>query len=648
MKFNNERKAAADFTRAENQRIAQNIDSRYTLEEDEDIAEFNRHVILKIEDSKVIQSNEAFVKQRKAETDHISDSAPDTVNPYLWKYSRDIINSGVVKISDGMYAVIGFESAPIIFIRSQNGWIVQDVGGSYEGATDALRLAEEAINEEIHGHIKAVIYSHNHVDHFGGIKAIGNDEDFGTAKDGKIPIHAPAGFNEHLIDENLYAGIPMNRRIQYQIGFLLPRDEQGWVSSGLHLGYKYSKTSRSTILPTELINEDITLNIDGVNISFILTPDTETRSQMCTYFHDHKALYLGDNGIGVIHNVYTMRGTPVRDSNFWGKVFYKLALRFGDEALAVIPGHGLAHFKNPNRPNSVKKYLLDTAAAYKYTHDQALLYANEGYSSNELGNSFKVPESILRTWYTQGIYGQYAFNAKAVYQKYLGFYDGNPVNLAPLPEYELAGKLIEYMGDTGEILKKAYEDFRKGQYQWVASITNHIVHREPDNLDARYLCADALEQLAYLEENSLRRNAYLSGALELRHPDFNKKITIKPMDNSEVIPYVSADLILDHLGINYDGYNDSDRDLSFILRVIDGDSEEYHSVHIYRGTILHERTEYANNQDIITILKSELYDLSVKKYTGSDEILKSIQKYVVDTSEYANFNLIEPIAQLRK
>lgn len=227
-----------------------------------------------------------------------------------------------------------------------------------------------------------------------------------------------AEWEQSLIDDNLYAGVAMARRTQYQGGCFLPRDTQGCVSTGL-TGTTGIFGTETPLKPDEVIEQDKTLVIDGLHISFLLTPNTETRAHMCVYIDDYDALFLGDNSPGMLHNTYTMRGAPVRDANFWGKVFYQLYLKWGDTVEVIIPGHGLSHWKQKDRPDKLKAFLLDNAAAYKFTHNQALLYANEGYNLTEIGNYFKIPDEISRVWYVRPHYGNYTFNARGVYQKYL-------------------------------------------------------------------------------------------------------------------------------------------------------------------------------------------------------------------------------------
>lgn len=666
--LNANQKEASELTRKYNLTIKENVNLHYLEEEKKDLEELKSHFIYELGTENITDA-EGNVRWNRKQQDYLRKEAPDTVNPYLWQIAQDGLFAGVVELVKGkVYITTGISPATVGFVRSDNGWIVVDAGGSINEGELTLDIVEKALGENVREHIKALIISHTHQDHFGGAEV------FTKQGHSNVPVYGPKGYEHSLVNDNLYGGIAMSRRLQYQCGLFLPRNEKGYITLGLSTAPgAYGKVS--SVFPTEIIEKDTTLHIDGVEIDFLLTPDTETEAHLICYFKDYHALFLADNTVGTIHNTYTMRGAPVRDANYWGQLLYKLYLQYGEDAEVIFAGHGIPHWKSAERPDKLKRFLLDNAAAYKFTNDQALLLANEGYHLNEIGNEIKIPESISRTWYTRGHYGSYSFNARASYQKYLGFYDGNPVHLLPLPEKELAAKFIKYVGSAEEVLKKAIEDFKKGEYQWVATVTNHLVFDNPKNPEARYLCADALEQLAYQSENGLWRNAYLSAATELRNPEFAKHINIRAMDNRDTVAYVSTELLLDHLGINFDGYlaeKDADSNsgftpseykngtLQFRLQITDDESfakvVESHIVNIYKGTIFHwqEGSEADSSKKylpVITTTREGVYNLAVKQYeqrkelfkTDQPDILTWINNYVVDTSQYRNFNLIEPL-----
>lgn len=667
--LNAERKGATEYTKNYNHALRENFNKKYIEEEDQDIAEFKNHFILNLEDNISDENGNVIWNIRRQ--DYVKGDYPDSVNPYLWRNAKNGMIPGVAELIKGkVYLTTGISVAPIGYVRSDNGWIIQDTGSSLEDAEVSLEFLEKAIGETVRGHIKAIIISHTHHDHFGGTETFLKYE----KEPEKVPIYAPVGYEKSMTNDNLSTGIAMSRRTQYQAGVFLPRDEKGYVSYGLN-NTPYIPGRVSSIFPNELIEEDKTIILDGIETDFILIPNTETEAHMVTYFKNYHALYLADDAVGTIHNTYTMRGAQVRDANYWGEKLYELYLDYGNDAELIFAGHGIPLWKTEAHPDKLQRFLLDNAAAYKFTSDQALLLANQGYNLNEIGNAIEIPESISRTWYTRAHYGNYTFNARGAYQRYLGFYDGNPVHLLPLPEKELASKLIEYAGSAEAVLEKAKADFEKGEYQWVATVTNHLVFDDPDNLEARYLCADALEQLGYQAESALWRNAYLSAAIELRNPQINKKKNFNAMNNKDYIAYVSSGLLLDHLGINFDGYqaevdatNDAsttpsdylDGSLQFALQIYEdsrfAEKLETHIVNIYKGTIFHWKENAIsllkeNKVPVIKTTRDGVYKLATKQYqsnqdlfeTERKDILEWIDKYVVDISAYSNFDLIEPL-----
>ena len=646
--FNNQKKEASGTTKQFHDSLLKKMSASYLAEERHDLENLKKHLILEFGTEDILDYDGTVLFDHTKWKKSHAQGFPDTVNPYLWQTIKDNEIAGVVQLSKDYYLVTGVDVSMIGFIRTQHGWIVQDCGNYMESAKLALRLTEMALQEDIKNNIQAIIISHTHVDHYAGIDVfMGNKE---------IPVIAPASYEQSLIDDNLYAGVAMSRRLQYQGGFLIGHGEKGSVGCGLNSVAVMGK-KLSFRMPDVLIDHDQTVTIDGVHVDFILSPNTETRAHMCTYYQEPEVLFLGDNAMGTLHNTYTIRGARVRDANFWGGLFYRLYVTYGKRLRAVYQGHGLAHVWDETDPESLQRFLLNNAVAYKYTSDQALLLANKGYSLNDIGH-MHIPESIEKCWYTRPHYGHYSTNARGAYARYLGFYDGNPVNLLPLQKKEEARKLVEYIGSEDLVLEKAAEDFQKGEYQWVATITNYLVYLNPENEKARYLCADALEQLGYQAESGLWRNAYLSGAFELRKPRGEKKTSVSYMNNQDVMPYVSSDLLLDYLGINFDGEKGNSFGSRFVFEIQpqkESADPDYQRVEIYKGTVLHTqilKEDLLPEDLVISISHQDLYQLASGQYPKENQngdkgqqVLGQLAEYVVDTGKYQNFNLVEPLEE---
>ena len=625
------------------------ITAEYLQLEEAEYKAVTGRIIYNLAEEDVYDYDGSLIFDHKSYFKRWSGECPETVNPYIWQTNQKNDFAAVIELSKDFYVVTGVDVVLIGFAKTKNGWIIQDPGNFPNTARISLRAVETALGVDIKNNIKAIIISHTHPDHYGGISAFIDEDQIGKAEDGKVLVIAPGNYEQSLIDDNLYAGVIMSRRLQYQAGALVAPGAKGTVGCGLNSPLSMGPEI-SFMMPNLYIDEDKTINIDGVDVDFRLTPDTETRAHMATYFRENDVLYLGDNAMGTLHNTYTMRGARVRDANFWGNLFYKLNVEYGDRVKAVYQGHGLAHVKDSEEDTTLNDFLLNNATAYKFTSDQALLMANKGYSLTDIGH-MNIPEEVGKVWYVRPHYGHYSFNARGAYMRYLGFYDGNPVNLLPLTKVETAKKLVEYIGDEDIVLDKAIDDYDKGEYQWVATITNYLVYLNPKNEKARLLCADALEQLGYQAESGLWRNAYLSGAYELRTKPEDRKKAMPYMNNESVIPYVSADLLLDYLGINFDGERGLNEREEFIfdIRVSNECASEYHRVQLYKGTVFHveiAKEDIKADEEVIEITKKELYQLASgkrEKNTGNT-ILDKLAQYVVDTSQYQNANLIEPLA----
>lgn len=433
--------------------------------------------------------------------------APDTVNPSLWRQAQLNAVHGLFKVTDGIYQVRGFDISNITFIEGKSGFIVIDPLISAEVARAALDLARAHLGNRP---VVAVIYTHSHVDHYGGVHGVASEEDVAA---GRIRIIAPEGFLEHAVSENVLAGTAMSRRAMFMYGSLLPRGPRGHVDVGL--GKATSMGSVGIIPPTESITRSPErLDIDGVEFVFQLTPDTEAPSEMNFFLPGMKALCMAENCSAQLHNLYTPRGAQVRDAKAWSYYI--------DEAIELFAGDTEVMFACHHWP----RWGQDTAVAflrkqrdmYKYIHDQTLRLANHGMTPLEIAEQLEMPPSLADEWYSRGYYGTLSHNVKAVYQRYLGWFDANPANLHQLPPVDASIRYVEFMGGADAVLEKAQASFEKGDYRWVAQVVNHVVFADPTNQAARTLQADALEQMGYQAESGPWRNFYLCGAQELRHP----------------------------------------------------------------------------------------------------------------------------------
>lgn len=569
--------------------------------------------------------------------------APDTVNPSLWRNTQLNAKAGLFEVCDGIYQVRGFDMANTTFIRTDHGWIVFDVLMCKENMKATKELMENRFGPL---DIKAVLYSHSHVDHFGGVEGAITREQAADAKlslkkqlaSGKTLVLAPAGFLKHAISENVYAGIAMARRAQFQYGTVLDKGEKGALSVGIGMGQ--STGTVGLIAPTYEIGEDVPkLTIDGLEIEFQLTPGTEAPAEMNAYFPKYRALWMAENCTGTLHNLYTLRGAEVRDANDWAKYIIEADQRFCDKTDVVFQSHNWPHWGE-----EIHDYLLNTAAIYKFIHDQTLHYMNQGYTSTEVAAMLTLPEKLEKVWYTRPYYGTLAHNAKAVYQKYLGWYDANPVNLNPLPPSDTAKKLVEYLGSTDAVLRKARKDFEKGDYQWVAQITKELVFADPSNQKARNLCADALEQLGYQAESGAWRNAYLMGAAELRKGNLSG-LARTANGLGSAMKEMTVDMLLDYISILTDANAAQNDDVTLNLIVTDVNEKFY--VTRKNGILLSYSGENRPDaQATVTCKRLQLLALMQGQQAGQVQVsgdATALKRLLAYASKFEKtFNVIEP------
>lgn len=437
--------------------------------------------------------------------DFLKADAPPSVNPSLWRQSQLLARHGLFKVTDGVWQVRGFDLANATFIAGKTGWIVIDPLTSAETAKAALELVNEKLGARP---VVALVYTHSHVDHFGGARGMVDQAEVDA---GRVQVIAPAGFLEHAVSENVIAGPAMQRRATYQFGSSLPKGPEGQVNAGI--GMAVSAGTQTLVPPTlEIARTGQTLTVDGVRMEFQLTPNTEAPAEMNIYLPDLKALCLAENANATMHNVLTPRGALVRDAKVWADALTESLRLYGDRSDVVFTSHAWPRFGR----EAIADYVSKHRDAYKFLHDQTVRLMNDGLTGNEIANRLKLPEVLDREWYNRGYYGTVSFNSRAVYQRYMGWYDANPVNLAPLEPADESARYVAAMGGPSKVLAQARKAYEAGDDRWAATLANRLVLADAQNRQARELLARIYDRQGAGAESALWRNMYLSGARELR------------------------------------------------------------------------------------------------------------------------------------
>ena len=469
-----------------------------------------------------------------------SELAPDSVNPALWRHARVNLVSGLFKVADRIYQLRGFDISAMTVIEGDTGLIAIDPLVSTETASAAMALYFQHRPKRP---VVAVIYTHSHVDHFGGVRGVVDEAD---VRAGKVQIWAPVGFMEEAVGENVIAGNAMSRRALFQFGPLLPKGERGQVDAGL--GKTTSLGTVTLIPPTRPIDKPIeTHRIDGIDIVFELVPGTEAPAEMIMYYPQFRVLNMAEIVTQNFHNLLPLRGALVRDPLAWSKYIGGALQRYGARSDVLIAQHHWPVWGSER----IQTQLRHQRDLYKYVHDQTLRLMNAGWGPGDIAEKLRLPESLNRDWAAHGFYGTLKHNVKAIYQRYLGWYDANPANLDPLPPVAAARKAVEYMGGADAVLQRARADFARGEYRWVAQVASQLVFADPSNTAARQLGADALEQLGYQAESATWRNAYLQGASELRHGP--PRLPAMSAGSPDVVRALPLELFFDYLGVRLNG-----------------------------------------------------------------------------------------------
>jgi len=470
--------------------------------------------------------------------DFLKSDAPATANPSLWRQQQLNHAQGLFKVADGIYQIRGYDMANMTLVEGQTGWIVVDTMLTEPVARAGLKLAMETLKST--KPVSAVIYTHSHVDHFGGVRGVVDEAD---VRSGKVRIVAPEGFMEHAIAENVLAGNAMTRRAHYMYGVALPSDGRGSVGTGLGLGL--SDAPPGLIPPTHTIKKTgEEMVVDGVRIQFQMAQGSEAPSEMMFYFPDKKVLCLSEVVTKLMHNVYTIRGAKVRDALAWSKYINETLDLYPDAEVAF----GSHHWPTWGRDN-IRTFLANQRDTYRFLHDRALHLANQGQVMDEIGSEAFFPKSLASDAASRGYYGTLSHNLRAVYNFYLGYYDANPATLHRLPPVDSATRYVAAMGGEAAVLATGRKAFADGEYRWTAELMNHAVFANPGNTEARALQADALEQLGYQAEAATWRNAYLMGAQELRA---GFKPVAVSASSPDVVRGMSNELLFDFIALRLD------------------------------------------------------------------------------------------------
>lgn len=533
-------------------------------------------------------------------------AAPATTNPSLWRQSQLINISGLFEVTDGIYQVRNYDLSNMTIVEGKDGITIFDPLISSETAKAALDLYYQHRPKKP---VVAVIYTHSHVDHYGGVRGVINEED---VKSGKVKVYAPKGFLEHAVAENVMAGTAMSRRASYMYGNLLPPNEQGQLGAGL--GTTTSAGTVTLIPPTNIIEKTGEKHtIDGLTYEFLYAPGSEAPAEMLYYIHEKKALNTAEDSTHTLHNTYSLRGAKIREPLPWSKYLNEALKMWGNDVQVMYAMHHWPVWGN----QQVRDQLSSQRDMYRYINDETLRLANKGYTMTEIAEQVKLPKGIAQRFSNRGYYGSLNHNVKATYVLYLGWFIGNPATLWELPPEEQAKRYVDMMGGADAVLKKAKEYYDKGDFRWVAEVVNKVVFADPSNQAAKNMQADALEQLGYQAESGPWRNFYLTGAKELREgvkqlptPDTASPDTVKAMD---------LDLFFDYLAMRLKGPEVEDKHIT--LNFDFTDLKQQYALEMVNGVLNHTEGMQAKNADAtITLTRETLNKLMLKETNLKDAV----------------------------
>ncbi len=625
--------AASAFTIARNQAFVKDLD----LDDQQDFIDAMRGMVAEAPNDAVISDSGIQVWDAGA-YDFIQGDAPDTVNPSLWRQAKLNNIRGLFKVSDGIYQLRGFDLANTTLIKGETGWILVDPLTTLETTSSAMAFAEQHLGEIT---LSGVIFTHSHIDHFGGVLALIDPEQAAT---GNLPIIAPAGFMAESTSENIIAGPAMARRGSYMFGNGLERSATGHVDSGLGKQVVYGSTS--ILPPTVVIDKpQVSMRVDGVDFDFFNMPGSEAPAELTFYLPQHRAFCGAEVLSHVMHNVLTLRGAKVRDALLWSDYIGQSIDRL-DEVEIFFNSH---HWPTWGHQRIITQ-MQQQQDMYKFIHDQTLRLANLGFTPREIAEKLELPKSLAGNFHLRGYYGTLSHNSKAVYQHYFGWYEGNPAQLNPLPPAESALRYVEFMGGSQTILERATESLSLGEYRWVAELLNHLVFAEPDNSAAKSLLAEAYLQLGYQAESGPWRDIYLSAARELT--EMRSEGYYDPAFAKAFLEQVPLDQFMKALTVRLDA--DKAESERLVLNVFFTEQQTNYVLTVRNSVMHYQQKPPAADADASIALSKQLFvniligQVAVPELLTSDElkvegsVLRLLKFFSLLGGSNDNFNIVTP------
>ncbi|MFS2153624.1 alkyl/aryl-sulfatase [Rhizobium sp. Rhizsp42] len=553
-----------------------------------------------------------------------TDDAPDTVNPSLWRMAKLNMVHGLFEVVDGIYQARGYDLSVMSIIRTDTGYIVIDPLVSSETARAVWK--ELVIPKLGDKPIVAVIYTHSHVDHYGGVRGLVNQADIDA---GKVKILAPEEFTKAAVGENIIAGNAMSRRASYMYGNLLPRGPQGQVDGGL--GKTTSTGEIGLALPTDWATETgQKITIDGVELQVLMAPESEAPSEFMFYIPKYKAFCAAEDACHTLHNLYTLRGAKVRDGLLWSKYLQQSIDMFGDETEVLFTSHHWPTWGN----DRVIAHLKSQRDMFRFIHDQVMRMANSGMTPKEIGEVIRLPQALATTWACRSYYGTVYHDAVAQYNLRLGFFDGVPATLHQLPPTEAGKRYVDFMGGADNVLRQAQVSFEQGDYRWVAEVVNHVVFADGNNVAAKQLLADTYEQLGYQAESGPWRNFYLTGASELR-----QGVTELPVPNTaspDTIKAMPIDMFFDFLGVRLNGDRAAGKTIEINMELTD--TKEKYVVGVENSAIHYSKDKTAPSADVsISTTREALNDVMLGTSTMEKQVVEGKAKLTGDPKKLSEF-----------